>query len=92
MYGSESLIKDCLEYVVFEKHIVEEYSRWRIHGKIIAPWLPKQDSILRTIKQPKPPTLSSPASSTSNESNSTDNSKTSDDVQSDKLNPPPALA
>ncbi|XP_075146435.1 mitochondrial ribosomal protein L45 [Haematobia irritans] len=46
MHGSEILAKDVLEYVVFEKHISNEYGRWRLHDKIIPDWLPP--------KQPAP--------------------------------------
>lgn len=44
MHGSEILAKDVLEYVVFEKHLSNEYGVWRIHDKIIPDWMP-----------PKPP-------------------------------------
>ena len=46
MHGSEILAKDVLEYVVFEKHISNEYGQWRLHDKIIPDWLPP--------KQPAP--------------------------------------
>lgn len=46
MHGSEILAKDVLEYVVFEKHISNEYGLWRLHDKIIPDWLPP--------KQPAP--------------------------------------
>lgn len=46
MHGSEILTKDVLEYVVFEKHISNEYGKWRLHDKIIPDWLPP--------KQPAP--------------------------------------
>lgn len=39
LYGSEILAKDVLEYVVFEKHLSNEYGQWRIHAKIIPPSL-----------------------------------------------------
>lgn len=35
--------KDVLEYVVFEKHIVNQYGLWRIHGKIIPDWMPPKE-------------------------------------------------
>lgn len=35
IYGSEVLAKDVLEYVVFEKHLSNEYGVWRVHAKII---------------------------------------------------------
>jgi len=60
-YGSEKLAKDCLEYVVLEKHIADEYGCWRVHGKILPDWLPAgQQPILRTIR--KPSFVSVPAS------------------------------
>lgn len=49
MHGSETLPKDVLEYVVFEKHIANEYGVWRLHEKIIPDWMP--------AKQPAPITF-----------------------------------
>ncbi|KFB40886.1 AGAP002412-PA-like protein [Anopheles sinensis] len=40
MHGSETLAKDCLEYVVFEKHLANEYGVWRLHEKIVPDWMP----------------------------------------------------
>lgn len=51
-YGSEKLAKDCLEYVVFEKHVADEYGCWRIHGKLVPNWLPKQQDVIRTLRRP----------------------------------------
>jgi large subunit ribosomal protein L45 len=51
-YGSEKLAKDVLEYVVYEKHIADEYGQWRLHGKIIPDWLPQQQPVIRTMRQP----------------------------------------
>ena len=45
-------MKDCLEYVVYEKHLSDEYGRWRVHGKIIPTWMPPPPSLYRTMKQP----------------------------------------
>ena len=53
MFGSEHLIKDVLEYIVFEKHIVNEYGRWRVHSKIIPTWLPVREPLITTIRKPK---------------------------------------
>lgn len=54
IHGSEIVAKDVLEYVVFEKHIANEYGRWRIHGKIIPDWLPPREPSRRTfIYQPE---------------------------------------
>src|SRR5579863_4985817 len=38
-HGSEVIAKDVLEYVVFEKHLANEYGVWRVHAKIVPPWL-----------------------------------------------------
>ncbi|XP_045207551.2 probable 39S ribosomal protein L45, mitochondrial [Mercenaria mercenaria] len=40
MYGSPLLEKDVLDFVVFEKNIVDLYGKWRIHDKIVPEWLP----------------------------------------------------
>lgn len=50
MHGSEILAKDVLEYVVFEKHVANEYGTWRIHDKIIPDWLPPKESSAKTYK------------------------------------------
>ncbi|XP_060536157.1 large ribosomal subunit protein mL45 [Cylas formicarius] len=50
MHGSEILAKDVLEYVVFEKHIVNEYGKWRVHSKIIPEWLPPKQPSITTLK------------------------------------------
>jgi len=53
MFGSEKSVKDSLEYVVFEKHLSDEYGVWRIHAKLIPDWMPPRQSLLRTMRQPK---------------------------------------
>lgn len=50
MYGQEDVPRDVLEYVVFEKHLVNPYGSWRMHGKIIPPWAPPKQPILK-VKQ-----------------------------------------
>jgi len=52
MHGSETAVKDVLEYVVFEKHITNPYATWKIHGKIIPDWLPPRESIRKTYQRP----------------------------------------
>ena len=44
IYGHPHVAKDVLEFVVFEKHIVEDTSKWRMHVKIIPEWLRTQKS------------------------------------------------
>lgn len=51
--GSEILRKDVLEYIVFEKHLSNEYGQWRIHGKIIPPWMTPTDIAEGTFVLPK---------------------------------------
>ncbi|XP_050341089.1 probable 39S ribosomal protein L45, mitochondrial [Bactrocera neohumeralis] len=56
MHGSEILAKDVLEYVVFEKHISNEYGKWRLHDKIIPDWLPAKEPApitYRVIEEPE---------------------------------------
>ncbi|KAL1130324.1 hypothetical protein AAG570_013262 [Ranatra chinensis] len=49
MHGSESISKDVLEYIVFEKHLSNQYGVWRIHGKIIPDWMPPSEYPLNTF-------------------------------------------
>ncbi|XP_014467772.1 PREDICTED: probable 39S ribosomal protein L45, mitochondrial [Dinoponera quadriceps] len=53
MQGSEILKKDVLEYIVFEKHLSNEYGIWRIHGKIIPSWMTPTDISEGTYVLPK---------------------------------------
>lgn len=55
MHGNEVLAKDVLEYVVFEKHLANEYGTWRLHAKIIPDWLPSRQPSLRTFKVEETP-------------------------------------
>lgn len=50
MYGKEDVPKDVLEYVVFEKHLVNPYGSWRMHGKIVPSWAPPKQPILKVRK------------------------------------------
>ncbi|XP_062893157.1 39S ribosomal protein L45, mitochondrial [Mobula hypostoma] len=54
MHGNEDLPKDVLEYVVFERHLVNPYGSWRMHGKIVPAWAPPKDPIIKTIMIPGP--------------------------------------
>ena len=51
-FGSEHQAKNVLEYVVFEKHISDEYGRWRIHDKIVPDWMPAREPVMRTMRKP----------------------------------------
>ncbi|ESO96403.1 hypothetical protein LOTGIDRAFT_159809 [Lottia gigantea] len=52
MFGSDELTKDVLEYIVFEKHIVNLYGLWRIHGKIPLEMEDSNFPIVNTGKKP----------------------------------------
>ncbi|KAK8780492.1 hypothetical protein V5799_018166 [Amblyomma americanum] len=54
MHGSEAMIKDVLEYVVFEKHISDIYGTWRVHSKIIPEWQPPKEPMIKTFVKQKP--------------------------------------
>lgn len=59
MHGSEILAKDVLEYVVFEKHLSNEYGTWRLHDKLIPDWMPPKEPAPITYRiddAPTPPT------------------------------------
>ncbi|NWV29892.1 RM45 protein, partial [Origma solitaria] len=47
MYGGEEIPKDVLEYVVFERYLVNPYGTWRMHGKIVPAWAPPKDPIVK---------------------------------------------
>lgn len=51
--GSENVIKDVLEYVVFENFLTSAYGIWRIHGKIIPEWTQSSLFQLRTSRRPQ---------------------------------------
>ena len=51
--GGENKVRDVLEYVCYEKHLSDGYSRWRIHGKIIPEWMTPPHHVLRTHIKPK---------------------------------------
>ncbi|KAK2588710.1 hypothetical protein KPH14_001600 [Odynerus spinipes] len=58
--GSEILRKDVLEYVVFENHIANQYGRWRLHVKIIPPWMPPREVGEKTYILPPEPAKDTP--------------------------------
>lgn len=53
--GSETLPKNVLEYVVFERHITSPYGSWRLHDKIIPSWAPPKETVM--IRSYVKPTL-----------------------------------
>lgn len=51
--GSETVKKDVLDYVVFERHLSNIYGTWRIHGKIIPSWVCPNEVSTKTYALPK---------------------------------------
>ncbi|KAL7287603.1 hypothetical protein TKK_0018250 [Trichogramma kaykai] len=47
--GSPVLTKDVLDYIVFEKHLSNQYGVWRMHAKIIPTWMTSQISLPKTF-------------------------------------------
>ena len=48
MYGDPDLVKNVLEYIVFENRIVSVLSRWRVHDKVIPEWESEEEAVLKT--------------------------------------------
>ncbi|KOX78544.1 putative 39S ribosomal protein L45, mitochondrial [Melipona quadrifasciata] len=53
LLGSDTIKKDVLDYIVFEKHLANEYGTWRIHGKIIPDWMKPEEVSTFTYRLPK---------------------------------------
>merc|ERR1719228_2942136 len=53
IHGSETVAKDVLEFVVFEKHLSNLYGSWRLHSKIIPDWMPKREPGRLTYRVPR---------------------------------------
>ncbi|XP_030627759.1 large ribosomal subunit protein mL45 [Chanos chanos] len=54
MLGDEEEPRDVLEYLVLERHLVNPYGRWRLHGKIVPAWAPPKDPIIKSVMIPGP--------------------------------------
>ena len=52
MFGNETLPKDVLEYIIFERVLTNPYSQWRVHSKIVPAWFPQSDPLLYTFEKP----------------------------------------
>ncbi|NWI68123.1 RM45 protein, partial [Todus mexicanus] len=57
MYGGEQAPKDVLEYVVFERYLVNPYGTWRMHGKIVPEWAPPKEPIIKVTPPGKGPSV-----------------------------------
>ena len=49
MLGSESVPKDVLDFIVFEKHMSDSYGKWRIHSKIKPSWQKSDTQVRQTV-------------------------------------------
>ncbi|XP_046432011.1 large ribosomal subunit protein mL45 [Neodiprion pinetum] len=49
LHGSEFVTKDVIEYIVFEKHLSNQYGIWRLHDKIIPTWMPPKEPSRKTF-------------------------------------------
>eukprot|EP00088_Acartia_fossae_P023571 TRINITY_DN2456_c0_g1_i1.p1 TRINITY_DN2456_c0_g1~~TRINITY_DN2456_c0_g1_i1.p1 ORF type:complete len:364 (-),score=98.19 TRINITY_DN2456_c0_g1_i1:121-1212(-) len=54
IHGNENVVKDVLEYCVFEKHLSNLYGIWRLHGKIIPDWKPRNENFGRLTYRLQP--------------------------------------
>ncbi|XP_063054813.1 39S ribosomal protein L45, mitochondrial [Engraulis encrasicolus] len=54
MSGDEEDPRDVLEYLVIERHLVNPYGRWRLHGKIVPAWAPPKEPVHKTALIPGP--------------------------------------
>lgn len=52
MLGGEEQPKDVLEYLVLERHLVNPYGRWRLHGKIVPSWAPAKEPVIKVMLRP----------------------------------------
>ncbi|XP_012268821.2 probable 39S ribosomal protein L45, mitochondrial [Athalia rosae] len=52
LHGSEIVKKDVIEYIVFEKHLSNQYGTWRLHDKIIPSWMPPKEPTMKTFISP----------------------------------------
>lgn len=52
MLGNEEQHKDVLEYLVLERHLVNPYGCWRLHGKIVPSWAPAKDPVIKVMLYP----------------------------------------
>lgn len=52
MLGNEEQPKDVLEYLVLERHLVNPYGCWRLHGKIVPSWAPAKDPVIKVMLYP----------------------------------------
>ncbi|KAL0117721.1 hypothetical protein PUN28_008847 [Cardiocondyla obscurior] len=71
--GSEILRKDVLEYIVFEKHLANEYGVWRVHDKIIPSWMAPTEIAEGTYVIPKEEHVPEPTEPHSVEATLTEN-------------------
>ncbi|KAI1283728.1 putative 39S ribosomal protein L45, mitochondrial [Halotydeus destructor] len=55
LYGSPSQLKRVLEFVVFEQYLSSRHGKWRMHAKLLPPWLPAKALPGATYRRPSVP-------------------------------------
>jgi hypothetical protein len=53
-FGSPTVPKTVLEYVVFERYLTGMYGKWRLHDKIRPTWAPPIAPVIRSYAMPRP--------------------------------------
>ena len=46
IHGSETVPKDTIDFIVFEKHVSDTEGRWRLHAKLKPDWLSNSQSAI----------------------------------------------
>ncbi|KAG7232465.1 hypothetical protein INR49_008829, partial [Caranx melampygus] len=54
LYGQVTVRMHSKQYLVIERHLVNPYGRWRLHGKIVPSWAPAKDPVIKTVMVPGP--------------------------------------
>ena len=78
-------MKDVLEYCVFEKHLSNLYGSWRLHGKIIPDWKPKNENFGRLTYRLQPETEEDEGTSAAADTASQDIADEEDDQKSETI-------
>lgn len=85
-HGSEIIVKDVLEYVIFENNISNAYGVWRLHAKIIPDWAPPPAPTTKTHIVPD----EEPENPEQNQESATESVQVRETEVPDKLQPAPA--
>lgn len=84
IHGSDSVVKDVIDYAVFEKPLADVWSKWRLHAKIHPEWAPRPAPVRQTFRKP---VLQKPSEQWQKEQS--DKQKIPDDKEDDDTQTPP---